>query len=65
MAGGLQLKHRDLRGTVGRAATVAARFGVTAGPFARRLETLTAVAAEHGARPRCPSRRASSRGTRR
>jgi hypothetical protein len=54
MAGGLQLKHRDLRGTVGRAATVAARFGVTAGPFARRLATLTAVAAEHGARPTLP-----------
>src|SRR5262249_8340725 len=50
----LTLRHRGLGGTAARAGSILARFGVTAGPMARRLKQLGDLAAELDVQPSFP-----------
>lgn len=50
----LTLRHRGAGGTLARAGTILSRFGVTAGPMARRLTHYTDLVTEFNARPSFP-----------
>ena len=52
----LTLRHRGTGGTIARAGSILARFGVTAEPMARRLTHYTDLVTEFDARPSFPER---------